>query len=254
MLHVERVGFMFYQKRINAKIKFFGMFYSKASLEKCDAILSTYNSFYSNLSDKQKRQFQIRTLTFLNSTNFYSDDNFNLTKSKKIIISSAFAQITFGLNFFGFLIFKDIHITPRSYSYAHSDDLYDGDVNLFTKRVNMSWPAIKSGFEIPDDALNLCIHEFGHCLYFENLKRSYTRSIFKRKYFYQWKSQAEIKMEKINNHKNELLRDYGGTNLVEFFSVALESFYEKSIVFKEKEPELYTSMTKLLNFDPIQFN
>ena len=81
MLHVERVSFMFYQKRINAKIKFFGLFYSKASLEKCDAILSTYNSFYCNLSDKQKRQFQIRTLTFLNSTNFYSDDNFNLTLS-----------------------------------------------------------------------------------------------------------------------------------------------------------------------------
>ena len=91
----------------------------------------------------------------------------------KIVISSAFTQVTFGLKIVTFSKFNTIFIAPSSYTYKKVNQFFDGDVNIKTSRVNLSWPAVKRGFKISDDALNLCIHEFGHCLIIENPKRKY---------------------------------------------------------------------------------
>jgi Mlc titration factor MtfA (ptsG expression regulator) len=168
----------------------------------------------------------------------------------KIIISSAFVQITFGLKIDTLDKFNDIFVTQRPYSYKNNTAIFDGDVNLYKKNVNMSWPAIERGFEIPDDALNLSIHEFGHCLIFENSSRSYLSRIFKESDLDNWKKHAEAKFQKIKSKDNKVLRDYAGTNLIELFSVSLETFFEQPEYFENNEPKLYLSMTKLLKQDP----
>ena len=114
----------------------------------------------------------------------------------------------------------------------------------------MSWPAVERGFKITDDALNLCIHEFGHCLIFENGSHSYLSKIFNEKDFNNWKKHAEIKLEKVKSNDNKVLRDYAGTNLIELFSVSLETFFEQAEYFEEHEPMLYLSIAKLLKQDP----
>ena len=58
-------------------------------------------------------------------------------------------------------------------------------------------------------------------------------------------------LNKIQNGDNVLLRDYGGTNLIELFSVCLESFFENSYSFCDKEPELYNSLVLLLKQNPL---
>lgn len=208
------------------------------------------NSYYQSLSKKNKDVFQIRTLIFLFTTNFDSKPEFVLTQKMKTIISSAFVQITSGLNFHTLSKYNHIFISPSSYAYKHNNILLDGDVNQHTKRVNMSWPAIKKGFEINDDALNLAIHEFGHCLIFENAGRSYLTRIFKERTFTKWKIEAQKKFATIKAGENKILRDYAGTNLIELFSVSLEAFFEKSNEFYNHEPELYLSMVELLKQDP----
>jgi Mlc titration factor MtfA (ptsG expression regulator) len=168
----------------------------------------------------------------------------------KIIISSAFVQITFGLKIDTLSKFNTIFITPQPYSYKNNKAIFNGDVNLYTKRVNMVWPVIEKGFKIADDALNLSIHEFGHCLIFENSSKSYFSKIFKQRDFDNWKKLAEKKIIKINSNENKVLRDYAGTNLIELFSVALETFFEKPEYFHNNEQELYVSLCDLLKQDP----
>nr|WP_111710134.1 zinc-dependent peptidase [Lutibacter citreus] len=225
-------------------------FFKQKSKLECHNVLVTTNFYYKNLSENNKNIFRIRTLIFIWTTNFNSEPQFSLNNKMKIIISSAFVQITFGLKINTLDKFNNIFITPRSYSYKNNKTLFDGDVNLYTKKINMSWPAIEKGFKIPDDAMNLSIHEFGHCLIFENSTRSYLSKIFKEKNFDQWKKQAEYKFQKIKLNKNKVLRDYAGTNLIEFFSVSLEAFFEKPEYFEKNEPKLYLSMVKLLKQDP----
>lgn len=235
---------------MSVKYKLIGAFIQQKTKTKCHKVLLTTNTYYKNLSEINKNTFIIRTLIFLWTTNFNSDPDFNLNSKMKIIISSAFVQITFGLKISTLEKFNNIFVTPRSYSYKGNNAIFDGDVNLRTKKINMSWPAIEKGFDIPDDAMNLCIHEFGHCLIFENSTRSYLSRIFNERDFDVWKNHAEMKFQKIRLNENKVLRDYAGTNLIELFSVSLETFFEQPEYFENNEPELYLSMTKLLKQDP----
>ena len=158
---------------LNIKVFVFGLFLKKSTKQQCHKTLLINNyEYYISLSRKRKNQFVIRVLIFLKNIKFTSSEDFNLDLTKKVKIAAAFAQISFGLNFFWLTFFKEVCIVSQSYSYKHTDDLYDGDVNLITRKINMSWPAVEQGFEITDDALNLCIHELGHAMYFENLKLS----------------------------------------------------------------------------------
>ncbi|PCI32643.1 MAG: hypothetical protein COB60_09235 [Flavobacteriaceae bacterium] len=225
-------------------------FFKQKTKNECHNILLTNNTYYKNLSETNRNTFRIRTLIFLRSTNFNSEPGFLLSNKMKILISSAFVQITFGLNVFTLHKFNEIFVTPRAYSYKNIKAIFDGDVNLYTRKINMSWPAIEKGFEIADDAINLSIHEFGHCIIFENSARSYLSKIFKQRDFEIWKKLALVKLEKIKSNKHKVLRDYAGTNLIELFSVSLEAFFEQPTYFENNEPRLYLSMTKLLKQDP----
>lgn len=236
---------------MNIKYTLIGLFFTEKSKIEYHHILIKVNTYYKTLSQKNKEIFILRTLLFIWSTDFNSDPKFDLNNKMKIIISSAFVQITFGLKINTLSKFNHIYITPRSYSYKNNNPLFDGDVNVYTKKINMSWPAIEKGFKIPDDAMNLAIHEFGHCLILENSTRSYLSKIFNDKDFNNWKQHAKIKFKKIKLNKNIVLREYAGTNLMELFSVALEAFFEKPDFFKTNEPKLYLSMVKLFKQDPI---
>lgn len=235
---------------MNLKYQLIGLFFKQRTKNECHNVLETYNVYYKNLSEANKETFQIRTLLFIWTTNFSSEKGFLLTNKMKIIVSSAFVQITFGLKINTLKKFNEIFIAPRSYSYKNNNVLFNGDVNLYTKKVNLSWPAVAHGFEISDDAMNLTIHEFGHCLIFENASNTYLSKVFEDKEFDIWKKQAALKFQKIKLKQNKVLRSYAGTNLVELFSVALETFFEQPHFFEQHEPKLYISMVKLLKQDP----
>ena len=209
-----------------------------------------WNSYYQTLSESNKKIFQIRTLLFLRTTNFHSENQFEIKNEMKLIISSAFVQITFGLSQDILNKFNDVFIAPKPYKYKNGNSVYKGDVNAFTKTINLSWPAVEKGFKISNDGLNLSIHEFGHCLILENSQRSYLSRIFNENELELWKSVAKRKIFKIRSGKNRILRNYAGTNLIELFSVSLEIFFEKPDDFWKKEPELFNSMQRLLNQDP----
>ncbi|MGI9532777.1 zinc-dependent peptidase, partial [Lutimonas sp.] len=178
--------------------------------------------YYRKLSDLNKSIFCIRTLIFYRSTNFDHERNFELTLEMKLLISSAFVQITFGLKRDRLHILNNIFIAPRNYSYRHIDKLFKGDVNLNTKTVSLAWPAVQNGFNAPDDGINLCIHEFAHCLIIENSKSNFLSAIFDHRLLESWKKLGRKKVQKIKKNDSNFLRDYAGTNLMELFAVSLE--------------------------------
>lgn len=234
------------------KYQLLHLFLKEKTLDECDDILLKWNVYYQKLSEVNKKIFRIRTLLFVRTTFFETEAGLPLTNEMKILISSAFVQITFGLKQDVLKIFKDIYITPRPYSYNHLEGTFEGDVNPYTRTVNLTWPTIEKGFKISNDGMNLAIHEFGHCLILENSKRSYLSRIFKESELENWKILAHKKIEKIQLKKNRLLRDYAGTNLMELFAVAIEEFFERPDDFYSKEPELFFSFCRLLNQDPRQ--
>ncbi|OIQ29443.1 MAG: hypothetical protein BM564_06470 [Bacteroidetes bacterium MedPE-SWsnd-G2] len=170
----------------------------------------------------------------------------------EILISSAFVQITFGLNQDCLNIFNNIFVMAAPYSYKQSKDVYKGDVNANTGSINLAWPSVKEGFYIDDDALNLAIHEFSHGILLEHINTTSNSPFFDKRRLKEYNVFAQQKLEKVRAGNNVVFRDYAGTNIMELFAVALETFFEKPSDFATHEPDLYKSICYLLNQNPIK--
>lgn len=235
---------------MNAKHTFVNLFLKTSSKQECHEVLSKWNSYYAALSEKHQESFVVRTLLFLNTTDFDATEGFELTTEMKLVISSAFVQITFGLKQDILNIFKTIFVTPSSYAYTDRAIFYDGDVNMVTKRINLSWPAVEKGFVITNDGLNIAIHEFSHCLIIENSKGSYFSKVFNDTDLNAWKELATQKIPLIREGNFTIFRDYAGTNLMELFATALETFFEQPHEFYSYAPTFYRTTAKVLKQDP----
>ena len=55
---------------------------------------------------------------------------------------------------------------------------------------------------------------------------------------------------RINRSNNSVIDAYGAESPAEFFAVATESFFEKSLQMKQKLPDLYQQFKKFYNLDP----
>jgi len=190
----------------------------------------------------------IRAIRLYRRLDFSAHEELELSRQMKIVICSAFTQLTFGLRKHVLKHYTEILVLPRKYTYGRSV-YFSGDVNRQTHRITLSWKAVKRGFEIPDDALNLCLHEFAHCLLFEN-RTSIIYYFFDPIAWKNYKAEAKQKFKKIKRKEHSLLRDYAGMNLHELFSVAIEAFFEQAHDFYSAEPKLYRSMSRLLRQDP----
>lgn len=235
---------------MNIKYSVVSFFLKKSSKQECHEVLSKWNTYYAELAEKHQESFVVRTLLFLNNTDFKAKEGFVLTTEMKLVISSAFVQITFGLTQDVLSIFNTIFVSPSSYAYAGSNVFYNGDVNTATQRVNFSWPAVEEGFVIADDSLNIAIHEFSHCLIIENAKKSYLARTFNENDLNEWKALAAQKIPLIREGNYKIFRDYGGTNLMELFATTLETFFEQPHEFYSYAPTFYRMTAKVLKQDP----
>ena len=223
---------------------FSNLFISRKDKERCSATLIKWNTFYQELTKEEQIKFVKRTFQFIGDSDFITEGNKQLSLEVKTIISGAFIQMTFGLKRFLLSQYNTIFVAPRAYSYKHTEDVYHGDVNTKSKRVTLSWPKVKEGFAIPDDAINLCIHELGHCLYIEQTERG---RFFSDAAWKQWHLLALPIMRKLKSHKSNSLRSYGGNNELEFFSVSLETYFENPKGLEKEYPIYFKFLQKLLN-------
>ncbi len=216
------------------------------------SILTKYNSYYAHLNEANQEKFLKRIAEFIDDVSFNAERGFDIELKMKVIIASAFTQITFGLKNYTLNTYTKIFIAPQSYTYKGMNKLLAGDVNTVNKKISLSWPAVIKGFKIEDDALNIAIHEFGHCLTIENFSLPYLGEFFNSRDWKQWSILAIEKLRTIRAGENEVIRSYGGTDIMELFAVSLENFFERPQHFKDRVPHLYEGLKVLLKQDPLK--
>ncbi|TRZ41870.1 zinc-dependent peptidase [Robertkochia solimangrovi] len=235
---------------IDLKYRLYDLFLSKTSKAECHDVLMQWNSYFKGLGEREKKEFVIRTLRFLGSAQIESEKGFAVTREMQLLLGSAFVQITFGLNHDVLEYFNRIVLFSKNYTYKNSNIYLKGDVNPLTRSVNLSWPAIESGFKSSSDGINLALHEFAHCLILENSKKNYFQRILHPGQLKQWERLGIKQIARIRQGQTTVFRKYGGTNLMEMFAVALETFFERPLDFHADAPEFYNCMCFLLKQDP----
>lgn len=223
---------------------------SKEERPKCHLILERWNEYYKFLSKKNKDIFITRVLYFLENIKIDSTAQVKMNRNKEYLIASAFVQLTFGFNRYRLRSFDKIFVRHKPYTYEGVGLPYYGDTNPKTGSINMVWKIIKKGFEINDDSLNLAIHEFAHALVLDNKQRMPLRKFFPHKKLILYLLASKKEMHRIRRNEPSIFRGYGATNLMEFFAVSVEVFFEQPHRFSSNNPLLFERLSLLLKQDP----
>ncbi len=211
-------------------------------------ILENEFGFYKKLTLRQKKYFEHRLATFIETYPFYGKEGLAVTDQMKVLIASTAIMLTFGMRNYLFTIIENILIYPDIYYSRINDNHHKGEFNPRMKTVVFSWKHFMEGYEISNDNLNLGLHEFSHVLDFQGkLKLDTSATIF-------MVTHDEI-MEQIRrplNYKrlieSNYFRIYAYTNEHEFIAVILEHFFETPTQFKSEFPELYEKVRTMINY------
>ncbi len=227
-------------------------YYSKIKLDippQYHLILMEYSDYYKGLSQPLKVRFLKRLVISKKFLNFQAVQFPMVTDEMSVLITSALIQMTFGLRRYVLKRFKTIFVVPNTYSFAQYPALL-GHVDHDKNVIAMSWPAIKKGYIIPDDAMNVALHELAHAIQGEHQKNLFYNKFFSRTKKIKWSKEGLLEIYRIRQNKS-YLREYAGQNLSELFAVSMECFFEQPDMFKKNVPKLYVLMAKLLNQDPV---
>ncbi|CAZ96713.1 zinc-dependent peptidase [Zobellia galactanivorans] len=171
-------------------------------------------------------------------------------KELKLLLSASAVLMTLGLkNYKMMRSLLRIVVYPSKYYSRINRKHHLGEYNPRFKTVIFSADTIWEGFRISDDNVNLALHEFAHALSFEMIRKNSWEA---RKFRVGLKKIKELFLREGYAQRladSKYFREYGMTNLQEFFSVAVENYAETPQIFLAEFPELYAVIQKMLGFD-----
>ncbi len=223
--------------------------FSKKLNEHQRSIISNSSTFYNLISDKNKSKFENRVVKFINYHDFIGREGVVVTQKMKLLIAETAVKLTFGYKSYLFSVVDKIIIYPKDYFSQSSKKQHKGEVNPKYNAIVFSWKDFKEGIKIENDNLNLGLHEFTHAMHFSFLSEKTPSSNYFLNNF-----NHLLKFLQDKDAQNKLinagyLRAYAFENQYEFLAVLVEHFFETPKTFKEKLPEIYYLIQRILKID-----
>lgn len=204
--------------------------------------------FYKHLTPQQRRSFDHRVVRFMRSRTFEARQGVEVTEDMKLLISATAVQITFGMRGYMMREFNRIILYPRQYFNRLTEQHHKGEVNV-NGVVVLSWEDFYEGIRIPDDDLNLGLHEFAHVLALQRLNNPAFRDRF-------FEDAFDKLMHNVNHpgfrsviQRRLGLRPYAMANPMEFFAVATEAFFENPLAMYHNHRTIYKLFTQMYNLE-----
>jgi len=205
---------------------------------------------YHKLPHRLKEKCEKRIVWFRSRKKFVFYGEIAKKEELRLLISAAAVFMTLGLKDYRMMrSVLRIIVYPSQYYSKINRRHHLGEFNPALKSVIFSAEKIWEGFELPEDNINLAMHEFAHALSFEMVKKGSWEA---RRFRVGLKKIKELLSQEdfiIKLAASQYFREYGLTNLHEFFSVAVENYVETPKLFLNDFPELHAIIRRMLNFD-----
>ncbi len=214
-------------------------------------ILLKYFPYYQRLPASLKPSFEKRVAKFIYSKRFIPRQMPEVSLEAKVLIAASAIQLTFGLPRTFLRHFDKILVYPNEYYSSITKRFHKGEVNPAFGIIVISWQSFVEGYITPGDSKNLGLHEMAHALRLEQHIRSEEFQPFDEGLLERFDVYARRVCTAPDFAAQKVFRPYACTNEHEFFSVAVENFFERPEVFRQELPDLYSIMTRLLRQDPI---
>ena len=208
---------------------------------------------YKMLGEKERKLFERRVCRFIKMKDFRGATAIGeITNEMRVMVAASAIQLTYGYPDVYFSHFKTIILYAEEYYSSISGEYHQKKVNAGGAIV-LSWKNFKSGFSNLTDGRNLALHEMAHALRLTNILDNDEYNFIDRDIMHSFEKLALKEMQKIENDENSFFRSYGAANKEEFFSVAVECFFEMPKEFQSYNPELYLLLTRILKIDLLNF-
>ena len=212
------------------------------------SVVSRYIKYYNRLNLEDQRKFLFRTYLFRKSRRFHYIE-VQESAEMPILISAVSVQLTFGLEKYMLNFFNDIFVLKDDYHYGFYSRPFMGHVDQ--TGIYLSWDNFIKGVSGQTPNCNVGLHEMGHALAYVNFITETDEDKHFKKEFKNFSQVARPIFTAMQQGDKNLLGDYAASNYHEFWAVCVETFFENPVRFKHELPDLYQSMVRLLNQDPL---
>ncbi len=119
----------------------------------------------------------------------------------------------------------------------------------------LSWEHVKREGNMQNDGLNVVLHEFAHqldeeCGFADGAPSLEGSGLSYREWSQVMSREYASLLRDIRRGRRGPIDEYGASSPAEFFAVVTETFFEKPIQLKRRNPELYEEFRKLYKLDP----
>lgn len=214
-------------------------------------------SFYRHLRAEQKVTFRKKMMHFLAGIKI-TGVHTQVEELDQILIAASAVIPIFGFDDWEYAHIEEVLLYPTTFNHGFQfdDQAEDKQIlgmvgsGMLRGKMILSRNALRNGFQNHTDKHNTAIHEFVHLLDKEDGEiDGVPQALLDHQYAIPWLDLMHRKMEEINNDESDI-RNYGGTNKVEFFTVASEYFFERPDLMRRKHPDLYEMLVKCFRQEP----
>ncbi len=213
--------------------------------------LEAHLPFYAALDAASRRRFEQDVRFFLDEQTFEAIDGVALTDSLKLAVAAGAALLLHGRPDWELPATRTILFYPDRFD----EDYYDSAYAAFDGMVHAQGPVILSAQAVEEDWMrsgtghNVVLHELAHLFDFDDAFAEGTPSLMDPASARAWHELVRREMRRVRLGKS-LLRRYAATNPAEFFAVAVENFFDRPDLLKQRHPSLFDALAAFFNLDP----
>ena len=224
---------------------------SESQFESYCSVIGSLIPYFNDLTPEGKKHFVDRVHHFKSTKKFHfvgleHDEN------TTTLVSASAVQVTFGLKNYLLSHFEHIHILADAYHMENDEELYVGHVA--PEGIYLSWKHFLFGYMRQNDNVNVAVHEMAHALLYNNFFAPYGIDVHFRMNYEHFSTTTGPILAKVITNRQSYLRSYAFSNLHEFWAVSVEAFFDNPHGLRENMPDLYTSLCRVLNQDPLSAN
>lgn len=216
--------------------------------------LNDHIPFYRNLNSADKKIFEDRIGIFLADITISEIGEEVPEKSTCFYVAASAVIAYWGLPYWNYGDLHEVLVYPSNFDVDNALNkrgLVEGKVyhgGLMNNTMILSLPALKKGFQIDNDKVNVGVHEFTHLLDKSDGSIDGVPPGMGEEDRKLWMRLMQEEMKKIKSG-NSTIPDYGASNNAEFLAVVTSYYKECPKLLKVKHRPLYEIMEKYYSSD-----
>ncbi|MBT8149758.1 MAG: zinc-dependent peptidase [Gammaproteobacteria bacterium] len=237
--------------------------YRKPFPEQWQHILQQHFALYRYLPENLRQALHARINYFIASKKFVARGDMLIDDEVRVNIAGQACLLVLAEEGEIYPGFRTIMVYPDTF-YSDTNQ-QDGAVVSHQRRhrageswhrgpVILSWGDVLRGGANEDDGFNVVMHEFAHKLDEQNMAVNGQPLLREHSHYGEWvrilNSEYAAFLRRVERRKNKVMDAYGAESPPEFFAVATESFFEKSIAMRDRLPVLYAQLQRFYQLDP----